>query len=137
MTEYIGNAAYILWVTSTGTTTISTDFRQFTINDEVGEVDKSAGADTRRTYIKTLKDGSVNSTFLHDGGTLNWIELAPGKEGTLTWGEIGTANGAPKHTQPAFIRSANMDQPYDGLEIFSPIWRPTADRTDGTWADGA
>jgi hypothetical protein len=147
MAELIGANAYIIWCYpafttnscsfAAGSTVISTDFRAFAVNDEVGEVDKSAGADTRRTYIKTLKDGQITTSYLHDGGTVNWGILAPGAvNGTLIWGEAGTANGAPKHTLPCFVKSNNMDQPYDGMEIFNPVFRPTADRTDGTWVGG-
>ena len=146
MAELVGSNAYIIWcypaatsngaTYAAGSTVLSTDFRAFTVNEEVGEVDKSAGADTRRTYIETLRDGQITTSYLHDGGTTNWTFLAPGTEGTLIWGEAGTANGKAKHTQPAFVKSNNMDQPYDGLEIFNPVFRPTADRTDGTWVGG-
>jgi len=133
MAELVGSNAYIKWECTAGTVTISTDFRTWRHSDNIDAVDKSAGADARRTYIKTLKDGNISASFLHDGGTALWEQLDAGVDGTLTWGEAGTASGAPKHVQPAFITKSELDTPYDNLQIWNLEWRPTADRTDSTW----
>ena len=136
MAELVGKNLYMIWCYTGGSTVLSTDFRAFSMPDETGEVDKSAGADLRRTYIPNLIDGQLTTSYLHDGGTTNWSILKPGTEGTVIWGEAGTANGAPKHTMAVFIKSNNFDAPYDGLEIWNPVFRPMGDRTDGTWSGG-
>jgi len=133
MPELVGSNAYIQWQCAAGTLVISTDFRAWKHADQMDSVDKSAGADTRRTYIKTLKDGSISASFLHDGGTANWSLLAAGAEGTVTWGEAGTASGKPKHVQPAFIGKSELDTPYDNLQIWNVDFKPTADRTDSSY----
>jgi hypothetical protein len=133
MPELTGANQYIQWVTTGGTVVLSTDYRTWDVEDSQGSVDKSAGADLRRTYLPTLTDGSIASTFLHDGGTINWTRLKAGTQGTLTWGEAGTATGMPKHTQPAFIDKSRMQSKYDDVEIWDISFKPMADRTDAAY----
>ncbi len=137
MAELTGAGLYAKWSTLSGTTTVNTDFRTFSKTGEMGEADKTAGADTQKTFIKTTSDGAVTSTFLHDGGTTNWVEFTEGLAGTLVWGEAGTANNAPKHTMPAWIKTTNMDTPYDNVELWNVTWRPSAARVDSFWTNGA
>lgn len=136
MAELTGSGLYARWATASGTTTVNTDFRTFSKTGDMGEAEKTAGADTQKTFLATTSDGAVNSTFLHDGGTANWVEFNEGKAGTLTWGEAGTANGSPRHTLAGWIKTSTMDSPYNDVEIWNVQFRPSAARTDGTWVGG-
>jgi hypothetical protein len=137
MAELTGAAAYIRWVTTEGTAVLSTDYRTFDNENTIKSVSKAAGADVYDTFLPTLKDGSISSTFLHDGGTAYWTLLGAGKGGTLTWGEAGTANDTPKHTQGHFIERSKMTMKFDDIEIWDITFKPTTARTDGVWASGS
>lgn len=132
-TELTGQNQIIHWITTLGTTNIHTDVRNFETQKTVREVDSTAGADVYAQYITTVKDGGVNATFLHDGGTTYWTTLQEGLAGTLEWGEAGSALTKPKHTQAAVITEASLASPYDNIEIWTLRWRPQGARTDGTW----
>ena len=134
MAEFVGSACYAQWLTAGGgTVDISTNYRTFQANRTVNEVDKSAGADTERTYIPTLIDKEYSGTFIHTGSTTDWSYLEPGTQGTLTWGEQGTTSGMPKHTCPAFIRESSLAFGYEELAIFNLTFRPTASEVYSTY----
>ena len=69
MAGYTGSALYLLF----SGTTLSTDYRAFSDSEEIGMVDQSAGADTERTYLTTLKDGTAGR---RQGVMLALIEAA-------------------------------------------------------------
>ncbi len=147
MAESTGSALYAVWAypavtvrgasMATGTLTLNTDYRKFTaVDDKQGFVDKSAGADTERTFLPTLSDGALAATFLHDGGTALFVQLSKGLSGTLTYGPNGTANGASKITRPAFIETSKLDEGFEDLMIWDVTFKPTATGTYGTWVGG-
>lgn len=115
MPEFVfGTAGYIKF----GSTVLSTDERNFEPEEEMGQVDASAGNDASRTYLNTLKDGRATlELVLQTGGTAIWNALKPGTSGTLEWGEEGTAGGKPKHTVLANSQRRRRSLPYDGVAI--------------------
>ena len=137
MAVLTGAGAFIRWITIEGTTVLSTDFRTFDKENTARSVSKAAGADTYDTFLPTLKDGSISGTFLHDGGTAFWVTLEAGKSGTLVWGEAGTANDAPKHTQGHFIERSRLSTKFDDVEIWDLSFKPTTVRTVDKWSSGA
>lgn len=107
-----GTSGYIKF----GATVLSADMRNFQPDEDVGVVDQSAGNDTGRTYLTTLKDGKSSlEILLQPGGTAAWAAVAPGTSGTLEWGEEGTALGKPKHTVTAIVKGRKRAMPYDGV----------------------
>lgn len=102
-----------------GATTLTTTFRGFDPEEDMGTVDASAGADTARSYVNTLKDGKASIDYLLDNTTVagdpKWTAVVPGTTATLTWSELGTATGNVKHSVSATVTSRKKSHPYDGL----------------------
>jgi hypothetical protein len=100
-------------------TTISTDFREFSNDEEMGITDVSAGSDTARTYLTTLEDGTASVTTLNQtGGTTAtdpWNLMDKGAEGTLEWGPEGTAATKPRHYVNAIVTKRSRKFPYDDV----------------------
>ena len=112
MTEYTGKSLYVKF----GPTVLSSRFKSYNESDEAGLVDKSAGADTRRTYLATLQDGGASMELLQESlGTAIWAAVAAGTEGTLEWGPEGTASGKPKYTVDAIIKSRKRNIIHDDV----------------------
>ena len=116
MAEYTGKDMHISWVYSGGTVVLSSDYRTFGEAPTIGMVDASAGSDTYRTYLTTLKDGTFEYAGVHQtAGTVLKAALAAGTYGTLIVGPEGTAVGKPKMTVPAIAMGPQMSYPYDGI----------------------
>ena len=112
MTEYTGSALYVKF----GTTVLSSRYKSYNESDEAGVVDKSAGADTRRTYLATLQDGGASMEILQESlGTAIFAAVAAGTEATLEWGPEGTASGKPKYTVLALIKSRKRNIIHDDV----------------------
>ena len=117
-----------------GSTVLSTNYRSFGNSEDVGLVDQSAAADSNRTYLTTLKDGTANITGKHKAGdTAVWGALVPGTEGTLEWGEEGTAAGKPKHSVNAIVSNRSRDASYDDLVVISAQFQYSGAVTDDTY----
>lgn len=133
--EFAGSSLVVTWTTSSGTTTLSTDFRNFVYTPSVAFIDSTAGADTAVQRIQSFKDGSVtlDMLMLDNMGTAYTAELAEGKIGTLTWGEAGTAAGSPRVALPAISQGATRTSPYNDVVTMSVNWLQNGARTDGTF----
>src|SRR5690348_16439437 len=98
MTQYTGSA---LVVTFAGTI-ISTRQRSLKTKKESDMADQTAGADTSKSYLPTLKDGDAELEVLDQAGGTAATDVynlcEPGSSGTLLWQPEGTATGKPKHT---------------------------------------
>jgi hypothetical protein len=133
MGDMTGSAAYI---TFKGTV-ITPDFREWEDGGEMGLVDASAGADTVKTYLTTLSDGTAKFTGLYQGGTAAtdvYNLVAVGANGTLIVGIEGTAAGKPKKTiNSAFVKSRSRKAPYDDVVELSVEFQFSAAETDGTF----
>jgi hypothetical protein len=115
-TSFVGSDAYFEF----GGTAINTQFRSIEDNQTGDTVDGSAGADTFRRKLFTLVDGGLTlDVVAFAGGTAvltNWI---PGREGTIIFGEEGTATNKPKTTVSANITGRRRSIPYDGVVTYS------------------
>ena len=130
MAGITGSALYLKF----GDTVLDTDYRAFGPSEEIGLVDQSAGADTERTYLTTLKDGTATATIvIQAGDTTTWGAVAPGTEGTLEWGEEGTANGKPKHTVNAIVTGREKSIEYADLIVADITWQFSGAITDSTY----
>lgn len=132
MAGLTGKSLYLAF----GGVALNTDYREFGPSEEIGLVDQSAGADTGRTYLTTLEDGSASATVVAQAsGTAIWAALAPGTAGTLEWGEEGTAAGKQKHAVWAIAESREKSMSYDDLIVIDASWQ-FSDATgvvDGTY----
>lgn len=99
-------------------TDLNTDYRDFGPSEGIDTVDESAGSDTARTYLTTLEDGTAALTIvIQSGDTATWGAVDIGNEGTLEWGEEGTASGKPKHTVNAIVTNREKSISYADLVV--------------------
>jgi len=130
MAGYTGKNLYLKF----SDTVLDTDYRTFSLTDEGGVVDQSAGADTRRGYLATLTDGSASaSILLQASDTATWSALAPTTEATLEWGEEGTTAGLPKHTVLAIVTGRTQNLDYADVTTVDIAWQLNGDITDSTY----
>lgn len=119
MAEYAGSAATITWTTTSGTTTLSGDFRKLAITPKINVIDSTAGADTVAHKIKSITDWTASIDLLAQDaagtpkGTSVTAELAAGKSGTLVIIPNGTAAGTT--TMTAFSGGCVWNIPYNGV----------------------
>ena len=125
-----GKNYYILWASKI----LSVDYRTTDTDEDMGTVDQSAGADTDRTFLTTLKGGGKKYTGKHDAGdTTLWYALKPGTTGTLEWGEEGTTAGYPRHKVNAIVTNRHRGAAYDGLVVIDASWIYSGAVTDDTY----
>lgn len=134
-----GKNAKVYWIDGSGTADLSGDRRALEISDSYDTVDASAGTDTARGMKPTLRVLGATLTALHIGtaGTATYARIDAGSEGTLVWGPIGTASGAPKGAFPAVVKSFNTSFPYDNNAEINITFEPQGDYssnpTSATW----
>jgi len=125
-----GSALYLLW----DGTQLETDYRAYSASEEIGMVDQSAGADTNRTYLTELKDGTASATIvIQAADTTTWGTIVPGTEGTLEWGEEGTAAGKPRSYGNAIVKSREKSMEYADLIVGDVEWQFSGAITDTTY----
>ena len=119
MAEITGKNLVATWVTTAGTVTLNTDFRTLSINPNIDLAETTAGADTDKTYIPTIKDATIEWSGLYQSaGTTLVNALEAGTGGTLTVYPEGTASGKQKDIYPAIAMGAKINIPYvDVVEI--------------------
>lgn len=124
-----GKNSKVFWIDSSGTADLSGDRRTLEISDSFDTVDASAGTDTARGMLPTLRVLGATLTALNIGtaGTAVYNRIAAGSAGTLMWGEIGTASGAPKGAFPAVVKSFTKSLPYDGMSEINVTFEPQGD----------
>ena len=113
MAQYTGSALYLAFKG----TVISTRYRSLKTKEEIDLEDQSAGNDVAKTYLATLEDGDASLDFLDVAGgtaaTALWNLCDKGAEGTLEWGNEGTATGKPRHYVNAIVKDREKTEDYD------------------------
>jgi hypothetical protein len=138
MAGYTGSAMYLSWINSAGTAILSGDYRKFDYTPSMDLVDQTAGADTNKTYLTSLKDGRASFSGLFQnganvGGTITASTLVEGASGTIIFGPEGTATGKPKYTIPCISLGAAFSYPYsDNVEI-SCDFQQNGTRVEGSY----
>jgi hypothetical protein len=106
-----------------GATSLGASIRSFDVSEEMEKADSTAGADSYRNYVNTVKNISVDVEIVMQshstGGSAILAALAPGSEGTLVWGQEGTATGKPKKGFLASVGNVSQAWPYDDVGILS------------------
>jgi len=119
MGRYTGKDLYVQWIYSGGTVALNADFRTLSTSEEADSAEKSAGADTHKSYIPTLTDSSAELEFLDvtgATGSTEWAAVLPQNSGTLIWAPEGTTSTKPKHTvTDVFVTSRKRDMPFDDV----------------------
>ena len=122
-----------------GDTVLDTYFRAFSATETGGVVDGSAGADTNRTYLTTLKDGTATATVVVQADDTNtWDALVPGTAGTLIWGEEGSQTGTltplQMHFAYTYITERRKSMAYADITVADLSWQFTSAVTDSAFA---
>ena len=134
MTSYAGSTLYATWVTSSGTTVLSGDFRTFTLTPTINLYDETAGADSHAQYIPGLKNATCSFGCLQQAsGTAFYTALIEGAQGTLIVGPEGTASGKQKITIPAISMGVTWTQPYNELVSIDIQFQESGARLDGAY----
>lgn len=108
-----GKDAVISWVWTGGTINLATDYRSVSIKENVDTAETTAGADTHKTFLPTIKSATIDySGLFPTGGTALYAALAAGVSGTLTVAPEGTAAGKVSKAYPAISMGATYDTPY-------------------------
>lgn len=108
-----GPTAILTWTTSAGTFNLAGDYRTFSWNPSIDYAEVSAGSDTQKGRITTLKDATAAVTLVaQTSGTAIVAALQPGQAGTLIFGPEGTATNKRKITFPAYADGAVTEAPY-------------------------
>ena len=132
MAEFTGKNLYITF----GGTVIDTDFRSFDKSHEIGLVDASAGADTARTYLTTLEDGTASLSCLvqtDDVGATDIPQVcAVGTEGSLIWCPEGNTSGDKKYTVNAIVQNNDASYPYDDIVVYTVNFQFSGEVTEST-----
>lgn len=121
MAGMTGTAGWIKF----GSTVLSTDYRAFNPTETGDVVDASAGADTERTYLTTLKDGTATASLVMQtgAGTLVWAAVAPLTDDTLWWAEEGSAAGKQIHCVWAIVTERRKSIAYADLAMVDVTWQ--------------
>ena len=119
MAEITGKNLVATWAYTGGTINLNTDYRTLSINPNIDLAETTAGADTDKTYIATIKDATIEWSGLYQSaGTALVNALEAGTGGTLTVYPEGTASGKQKDIYPAIAMGAKINVPYaDVVEI--------------------
>lgn len=108
-----GKDAVINWIWTGGTVNLATDYRSISVKESVDTAETTAGADTYKTYLATIKSASIDYAGLFPaGGTALNAALAAGNGGTLYYAPEGTASGKMTKSYPAISLGATFETPY-------------------------
>jgi len=133
MAKYTGRNLYATFAGGT----ITGDQRSLKVSEAIDLVDVSAGADIAKSYVAALEDGTGTLEVLDQtGGTAAayiWNLLDKGAQGTLVWGEEGTATGKPKHSVFALVASRDKEVPYADAVVQTFEFQFSGVVSDATW----
>lgn len=134
MARYSGKNLYLEFITTSGTTVLSGDYRTLDIPETADEIDASAGNDTRKVMLA----GQVSATWTLEmlpleAGTALFTAMAPQTEGTLRWSPEGTASGKQQKYAAATILGRNENIGYNSVATLRLNGTLTADTTISTW----
>ena len=125
-----GKDAYINWASSAGTINLSGDYRSVSIKENTDTAETTAGSDTHKTYIPTIKSATIDySGLFPTGGTALYAALAAGVRGTLTVAPEGTASGKVSKVYPAISMGASYDTPYADVVTVNVTFQ-----SNGAWS---
>lgn len=107
-------------------TALGDSLRNVQISQSQETADATAGADSYRNYVSTVKTVEVTAEAVMkdyaNGGSALRSLLAVGSEGTLIIGVEGTAAGKPKFGFFARINQADEAVPYNDVVTISLTW---------------
>jgi hypothetical protein len=135
MTAVSGSAAFALWVTSDGTTTLTGDYRTLSYTPTIELYDQTAGADGALSYITGREGGdfSIGMVLQATDGSAIQAQFEKGKVGTMTWGEQGSVTTKIKRVAPMICTGAKITVPYNEVIDFTADFKQNGTATLGTF----
>jgi hypothetical protein len=131
MAHYTGKNLYIEWRGVDLTT--QAQYRSLSVENSVDTVEVSAGNDTDKSFLTTLRDATFTLTIVDDtnahGGTVR-REFAIDQYGTLVYGPEGTETGMPRFECAAWVTSVTA-----GVEYATEVTREISLQKDGAWIE--
>jgi len=120
MSTFAGSSLVVSWIQTAATTVLTGDHKSCTYTPSINFYDATAGADTHKSYIPGVKDGSATfnanmQSGTASGGTITYATLARGNQGTLQIQPEGTASTKPKISVPAISQGPAYSWPYDNV----------------------
>lgn len=119
MAKISGKNLYVSWAG----TEYSAYIRNFDVSEATETADATAGADSYRNYVETVKTIDVSFEVVMDeyasNGSAMRSAFENGTEGTLIWGVEGSATGKPKKGFYGRIVDASESIPFDDVNTFS------------------
>lgn len=136
MARFVGRGLAVIWAYTGGSIALESDFKSFSVAEEVQDADSTAGADTYAGHLPTFADATAEMEMLGttNSGTLHWSRIAPRTEGTVYWYPEGTATAKPKHSAPAYIQARDRDYPFDDVVSVTVGFQYQGVVTDGVVA---
>lgn len=125
MARMSGKNLHLQWIYSGGTANLSGSQRSFENGHEQESADATAGADSYRVFVPTVKTLKPKAEILWEeksSGSAVIAAVQPGVEGTLYWSPEGTASGKPKWGAYLRVRVSNQSLPYDDVAMLSVEW---------------
>ena len=137
MSTYAGSSLVVAWIQAAATTILTGDHKGLTYTPSINFIDASAGADTHKSYIPNVKDGSVtfNANFqagTNSGGTATFSTLTEGNLGTLKWSPEGTVSTKPFSQIPAYAQGPSFNYPYADVVEVTVNFQQNGARVEGT-----
>ena len=130
--EITGKSAVINWIWTGGTVGLNADYRSVGFNDTTDMADTTAGNDTHKTQIATIKSSSIDYSGVFPSGTAGTAligALAVGNSGTLQIYPEGTAATNLLRSYPSIVQSLKQTTPYkDVVEISATF------TSNGAWS---
>lgn len=134
MPEFTGKDLVLQWIHSGGTTALQGDYRSVNWQPAVDFAETTAGSDTHRGRIATIKDATAAIALVDQtGGTAVYAALQPGVSGTLIIGPEGTATGKRKITFPAISAGGQYTYPYNDVVTIACTFNGNGAFTDGAY----
>jgi len=107
---------------------VSADYQNFDVEMTVDTIEISAGSETSKSYLPTLRDGTAKLTYAYTGTAGTYASnLRVGQQGELLWGAEGNTVGNPKGGVNAIVISHSHPMTYNDLITRTVTFQFTGD----------
>jgi hypothetical protein len=122
---------YALWLCSSGTVILNTDFRNFVYRSSLDIVNATSGANAVRR-LSHLKDGQIvcNMLLQSDVDIIDMGCLGEGISGTVIWCDNGVSPGYLKHLMPAICMGSSTSSPYSDVMSIETTFQQNGEKVD-------
>ena len=139
MSAFAGSSLVVDWIQIAATTTLTGDQRSFSMTPSIAFIDETAGADSHKKYIPSIKDSSATFEAVLQAGTgaggtsvFGGTILTEGNLGTLLIYPEGTAAGKTKYTWQCYSQGVSMTMPYADVISVTVNFQGNSAATIGT-----